>query len=99
MNNGGTITGESVSIFFAGDAGVVFPNPAISGNIVILFEVADEPRRLILRDFAGKLMLEKVLEETRTDLSIASLMPGCYIWEVISAASERLSGGKLLIVR
>lgn len=99
MDNGETILGESVNINFAGDAGIVFPNPAQSWKIVVLFEVAEEPRRFILRDIAGHLILEKGLDDTRTDLSIASLVPGYYFWEVVGIASERLSGGKILVLR
>jgi len=99
MENGGSITGEPVLVDVPGADGVVFPNPAVGGNLYVLFDVSNEIPTFRLLDVSGKLLLEKPLEDTRTDISDFHPIPGCYFWEVMNNREERIAQGKLMILR
>lgn len=99
MNNSGTITGEQVFVDVPGSAGVIFPNPAVGGHAYVLFDVGAETPQFRLYDLSGKLLQERTLEETRTDISDFRLPPGCYLWTVKRTSGQLLSQGKLVILQ
>ncbi len=99
--NGSSIVGDPVTIYFAGKNGyLVLPNPVASdGVLTVLARVTDEIPRFVLWDALGRVMLERVLDDSKNDINLPSLPTGYYVWMVMGEASNRLTQGKLLVKR
>ncbi|MFN0013402.1 MAG: S8 family serine peptidase [Saprospiraceae bacterium] len=100
MENGGQIIGDPVVVYHAGPGGyLVLPNPARTGQTVAVLAraLADTPQ-FFLYDALGRLVLEKELEGTRTDVELPGLLaPGVYMWTVAGLSGDRFGQGKLLV--
>jgi hypothetical protein len=99
MENGGALTSEPTTVFYAGKSGyLVFPNPVKAGQTLsVLSKVTDEIPQFLLYDVLGKLILERLLDESKVDIPLSALPPGCYFWMAIGESVGRLASGKLLI--
>ncbi|MBK8921351.1 MAG: S8 family serine peptidase [Saprospirales bacterium] len=101
MQNGGSIATDPVTVYYAGETGYwVMPNPVPPRQALTVLALgqADAPR-FFLFDILGRLIVEKTLEDIRTDLALPALPPGMYAWMVADASGRRIAGGKVLASR
>lgn len=98
MENGGTVTGEPVTVYFAGENGyLVLPNPVAGGNtLFVISRFTDDIPAFTMYDLAGRFIFEKALDDTRTEIVLPHLPPGYYSWQVTETTNRKYYG-KLLI--
>jgi len=101
LYNGGLITGDVASVYFAGETGYfVMPNPVGSGRILtVLTRFMDETPRFRLFDALGRQVVDKTLDDTKVDIELPFLPPGYYFWSVLGPSEEEFGRGKLLVTR
>ncbi len=99
MENGGVITSDPVTVYYAGKNGfLLFPNPAYSGQVLrLLFRFSEETPEFLLFDVLGKQVLKQPLEGYEQDILMPALSGGCYFWMVRDLGGVLLGQGRLLV--
>ncbi len=73
---------------------VFYPNPAAGS---VLFDLPSDARKIIVRDFSGRLVIEQEINNPQSNLSTAALSDGVYHLELIRASGSSLR--KKLVIR
>ncbi|MCA6365300.1 MAG: T9SS type A sorting domain-containing protein [Bacteroidetes bacterium] len=76
---------------------LVYPNPT-SGTFTLISESAaqDNPEQLVVLDLAGRIVKSEPVTRMQTEVSIAGLPAGTYVWQVIRYNGSRETG-KLIV--
>lgn len=99
LENGAILEGETLTLWYAGKTGaVLLPNPARGNGVLsVVITATGQVPIFSLYDLSGRSVLDRHLEDSKTDISLPGLAPGFYFWIIRSGTGQKLADGSLSV--
>lgn len=89
LNNGQRIYSQSITVFhFAQSPYLIFPNPASPHTLLQIHSPDLQPRQLILYDVHGQKVLQTLLTNSISSVSLAALAKGVYFVRIMKEGEK-----------
>ncbi len=75
---------------------IIYPNPATTGKVNVVFEDVNESRNVSLTDMTGR-TVQQWRNITNNNLQIENLIPGIYMLRIVVPATGEQSIEKIIV--